>query len=48
MPIHELIHHTETVLRWYGLLRGPGIDLGQAVRWVWLRPGTGRHRGPRR
>ncbi|MEV0982316.1 hypothetical protein [Streptomyces sp. NPDC049915] len=43
MPIHELIHHTETVLHWYDLIRVFGGDLVQVVRWV-LRPGTGRHR----
>ncbi|MFJ2566547.1 hypothetical protein ACIO02_27055 [Streptomyces sp. NPDC087568] len=47
MPIHELIHHVETVLHWYDLFRVPGGDLGAVVRWA-LRPGTGRHRRPRR
>jgi hypothetical protein len=46
MPIHELIHHTETVLHWYDLIRVFGGDLVQLLRWG-LRPGTGRHRRPR-
>jgi hypothetical protein len=48
MPIHELTHHTETVLHWYELLRVPGGDLVLIVWWVLRRPGTGRHRRPRR
>lgn len=47
MPIHELIHDTETVLHWYEMIRVFGGDLVRAARrWV-LRPGTGRHRRPR-
>jgi hypothetical protein len=47
MPIHELIHDTETVLRWYEMVRVTVGDVLRVVRWV-RRPGTGRHRRPRR